>query len=137
MVAAMACAQQPRAADPPGPASQSVESAASTAASRSLPDPVELVRRLKANQKRIEERRKDYVCDFTEETRALDSQGAVKKTETNDYELFFDSGYPITRQMSKGGKPLDEHETQKEEQRVDEADKEGAGSRRKTRKRQR
>jgi hypothetical protein len=81
-------------------------------------DPVELVRRLKANQKQLEERRKDYVCDFTEETRALDSKGTVKKTETNDYELFFDSGYPITRQVRKEGKPLDAHEVQKEGQRV-------------------
>jgi hypothetical protein len=131
LVAALAYGQGVQAAHAPGAASQSAEPASrntttledaahSPAAFHSLPDPVELVRRLKANQKQLEERRKDYVCDFTEETRALDSKGTVKKTETNDYELFFDSGYPITRQMSKGGKPLDEHEAQKEEQRVDE-----------------
>ncbi len=91
-----------------------------TQRSRSLPDPVELVRRLKAHQKQLEERRKDYICEFTEETRVLDSKGTVKKTETKGYELFFDSGYPISRQVSKEGKPLDEHEAQKEGQRVDE-----------------
>jgi hypothetical protein len=85
-----------------------------------LPDPVELFRRLKANQKQLEERRKDYICEFTEETRTLDSLGTVKKTETRGYELFFDSGYPVIRQLSKAGRTLDEHETQKEGQRVDE-----------------
>ena len=34
--------------------------------------------------------------------------------------MFFDSGYPISRQVSKEGKPLDQHEAKKEEQRVDE-----------------
>ena len=107
--------------DPPASRwSQLLVPRASPAASRSLPDPVELVRRLKSNQKQLEERRKDYICEFTEETRALDSKGVVKKTETKGYELFFDSGYPITRQVSKEGKPLDEHEAQKEGQRVDE-----------------
>jgi len=120
LVAAIACAHETRAADPPGPDGQSVESVSPPATSRFLPDPVELVRRLKANQKQLEERRKDYICEFIEETRTLDSKGAVKKTETKGYELFFDSGYPIARQVSKAGKPLDEHEAQKEGQRVDE-----------------
>jgi hypothetical protein len=99
---------------------QSAESGAGSAAGRELPDPVELVGRLKANQKQLEERRKDYICAFTEETRTLDGQGAVKKTETKGYELFFEGSYPVVRQVSKEGKALDEHDAQKEERRVEE-----------------
>ncbi len=130
LVAATACGQEVQAARAPGATGQSSERASSNtttedvarnpAASRSLPNPVELARRLKSNQNQLEERRKDYVCDFTEETRTLDSKGMPKKAETKGYELFFDSGYPISRQVSKEGKPLDEHEAQKEGRRVDE-----------------
>ncbi len=131
LVAAFACGQGVQAAHAPGAAGQSAEPASRNAATRedvarnpaaprSLPDPVELVRRLKANQKQLEEQRKDYICEFTEETRTLDGNGAAKKTETKGYDLFFDSGYPITRLVSKEGKPLDEREVQKEGQRVDE-----------------
>ena len=130
LVAAIACEQELQAAHAPGAAGPSAEPASSNtttedvarnpAASRALPDPVELVRRLKANQNQLEERRKDYVCDFSEETRTLDSKGMLKKTETKGYELFFDSGYPIARQVSKEGKPLGKHEAQKEGRRVDE-----------------
>jgi hypothetical protein len=130
LAAAIAWGQEVQVANAPGAASQSAGSTSSNApgrevgatnpASRSLPDLVELVRLLKAHQKQDEERRKDYTCEFTEETRILDSKGTVRKTETKGYELFFDSGYPISRQVSKEGKPLDEHEARKEGQRVDE-----------------
>ncbi len=130
LVAVIACGQEVQVTHAPGTAGQSAsptsrdvlarDVAVREPTPRSLPDPVELVRRLKANQKQLEERRKDYVCDFTEETRTLDSKGMAKKTETKGYELFFDSGYPIARQVSKEGKMLAEHEAQKEGRRVDE-----------------
>jgi hypothetical protein len=120
LVAAVACAQEAPAVHAPGIPSRPEESVSRPASSRPLPDPAELVRRLKANQRQLEERRKDYICEFTEETRTLDGQGTVKKTETKGYELFFDSGFPITRQVSAEGKPLGEHEDQKEGQRLDE-----------------
>ena len=85
-----------------------------------MPDPVALVLRLKANQRQLEERRKDYICEFSEETRTLDSKGEVKKSETKGYELFFEDGSPITRQVSQEGKPLDDSEARKEAHHVDE-----------------
>jgi hypothetical protein len=87
---------------------------------RSVPDPADMLRRIQANQKQIEQRRKDYICDFTEETQTLDKDGAVKKTETKGYELFFESGREIVRQVSNEGRALDEHEARKEEKRVNE-----------------
>ncbi len=130
LVAVIAFGQEVQVTHAPGTASQSAnptshnvparDVAVREPTPRSLPDLAELVRRLKANQKQLEERRKDYICEFTEETRTLDSKGTLKKSDTKGYELFFDSGYPISRQVSREGKPLDEHEAQKEEQRVDE-----------------
>ena len=113
LIAAFACGQGVQAPHVPGAARQSAAPASRNAATRedatrnpapprSLPDPVDLVRRLKANQKQLEEQRKDYICEFTEETRTLDGNGTAKKTETKGYDLFFDSGYSSTSELEKG-----------------------------------
>jgi len=84
-----------------------------------LPDPVELFRRVHANQKQIEELRKNYICDFNEETQQLAADNSVKKTETKGYEMFFVAGQAIVRMVSKEGSPLDEGEKRKEEEKVE------------------
>jgi hypothetical protein len=87
--------------------------------SAGLPDAAELFRRLEANQKEIEERRKNYICDFNEETQKLDSGNGVKKSEVKGYEMFFVAGSPIVRMVSKEGRALSEDETRKENERVE------------------
>src|SRR5271157_5304821 len=42
------------------------------------------------NQKRLEERRKDYICNLEQETQKLDAPNAVKKTDVKGYEMFFE-----------------------------------------------
>jgi hypothetical protein len=88
-------------------------------AGAALPDATQLFRRLEANQKEIKERRKDYICDFNEETQKLDSGNSVKKSEVKGYEMFFVSGSPIVRMVSKEGRALDADEKRKEDERVE------------------
>lgn len=82
------------------------------------PPAEEIIPRIRDNQKELEERRKDYICDLGEETQKLDAHGAVKKTEVKGYEMFFESGEAIMRQVSNENKPLDANEQRKEEERV-------------------
>jgi hypothetical protein len=78
-----------------------------------------IMARVRDNQKLLEERRKDYICDLQEETDKLNSDGSVKKVETKGYEMFFASGEGIVRQVSDEGKPFDEKQQRKEQERVD------------------
>ncbi|HUO61360.1 MAG TPA: hypothetical protein VMU24_11880 [Candidatus Acidoferrales bacterium] len=83
------------------------------------PPPEQIITRVRDNQKQIDLRRKDYICNFEEETQKLDHDGDAKKTERKGYEMFFVSGVPIVRQLSKEGKPLSDDEARKEQERVD------------------
>jgi len=100
-------------------AQQQSETVKSAVAQATLPDVTELFQRLSKNQKEIQERRKDYICDFKEETQKLDSGNKVKKTEVKGYEMFFVAASPIVRMVSKEGRALDEGEKRKEDERVE------------------
>jgi len=78
-----------------------------------------IIAKVRDNQKQLEERRKDYICDLQEETDKLNSDGSVKKVEVKGYEMFFANGEGIVRQVSNEGKPLDDKEQHKEQERVD------------------
>jgi ribosomal protein S18 len=82
------------------------------------PPAEEIIRRVRDNQKQLEEQRKNYICSLEEETRKLDAHDAVKKTESKGYEMFFVNGEAILRQISNSGKPLDAGEQRKEQERV-------------------
>ena len=79
----------------------------------------EIMARVRDNQKQLEERRKDYICNLEEDTEKLDSSGGVKKTEVKGYEMFFMNGEAILRQVSNEGKPLDEKEQRKQQEDVE------------------
>ena len=79
----------------------------------------QIITRVRDNQKQIDLRRRDYICNFEEETQKLDHDGEPKKSERKGYEMFFISGTPIVRQVSKEGKPLSDDEARKEQERVD------------------
>jgi hypothetical protein len=83
------------------------------------PPAEEIIPRVRDNQKQLEERRKDYICNLDEETQKLDSHDAVKKTEIKGYEMFFENGEAIVRQISNDNKPLDAKEQRKEEEKVE------------------
>jgi hypothetical protein len=85
----------------------------------SAPTAEEIIPRVRDNQMQLEERRKDYICNLDEETQKLDAHDAVKKTEVKGYEMFFENGEAIMRQVSNDNKPLDADERRKEEEKVE------------------
>lgn len=86
--------------------------------STALPDPAELFHRLEANQKNLEQLRRNYICLVQQEVTQLDGDGKVKKVERREYEEWYVAGESIRRTISKEGVPLDDTEQKKEEERV-------------------
>jgi hypothetical protein len=85
----------------------------------SAPPAEKIIGRVRDNQMQLEERRKDYICNLDEETQKLGAYDTVKKTEIKGYEMFFEKGEAIVRQVSNDNKPLDANEQRKEEEKVE------------------
>lgn len=84
----------------------------------SLPDIRQLMREVQEHQKQLEKVRENYTYTSVQTTQDLDSNGKVTKTETAEYEDFFVNSHAIERMVKKDGQPLDDHEQQKETERV-------------------
>jgi hypothetical protein len=89
-----------------------------------LPDPAELLRRLDANQKNVEQLRRNYICLVQQEVTDFDKEGKVKKAERREYDMWFVAGSPVQRLIRKDGAPLDAKEQKKEAERVTKQEKE-------------
>jgi hypothetical protein len=91
-------------------------------ASASNPVPVSDIRALMievmSHQKQLEKIRENYTYSTATVTEDIDSSGKVKKTESEDSEIFFVNTHRIERTVKKDGKPLDEHDQQKEQERI-------------------
>jgi hypothetical protein len=83
-----------------------------------LPDPRQLMRDVTAHQKALDQVRENYTYTSTQTTQDMDAAGKVTKTETVENDCFFVNGHAIERTVKKNGKPLDDHEQQKETGRV-------------------
>ena len=83
-----------------------------------IPDVRQLMREVEEHQKQVDKLREDYTYTSTETTQDIDSNGQVKKTESEEYEVFFVNGHQIDRKVKKDSKPLDDDEQQKETGRV-------------------
>ena len=70
------------------------------------------------HQKQLEKVRENYTYTSLQTTQDIDSNGQVKKTETEEFEVFFVNGHGIDRKVKKDGKPLDGHDLDKETERV-------------------
>jgi hypothetical protein len=95
--------------------------AASACAAQSnapLPDPRQLMRDVVAHQKQLEKVRENYTYSSQITVQDIDSNGKVTKTETSENENFFVNGHAIDRLVKKNGKPLSDHDQQKEAERV-------------------
>jgi len=101
LVALPACAQQ--AANPP------------------LPQISQLLHEVQDHQKTLEKVRENYTYSSMQTMQDMDARGQVTKTETREFEIFFVNGREIRRLVKKDGKPLDDHEQQKETERVTKA----------------
>ena len=83
-----------------------------------LPEIRQLIEQVREHQRQLDKVREDYTYTSTQTTQDVDANGQVKKTETNEYEIFFVNSHSVGRMVKKDGKPLDEHEEKKESERV-------------------
>jgi hypothetical protein len=88
------------------------------AGSPPLPEIRQLMREVVEHQKTLEKVIENYTYSSTKTTETLDGKGNVTKTETEEQEIFFVNSHPIDRTVKKDGQPLNEHEQQKETERV-------------------
>jgi hypothetical protein len=91
---------------------------AQTPANTPLPDIRQLMQEVMQHQKQLEKVRESYTYSSTQTIQDVDSNGRVTKTETTENEDFFVNGHAIERTVKKNGQPLNEHEQQKETERV-------------------
>jgi hypothetical protein len=92
--------------------------AAETPANAPLPDIRQLMQEVMQHQKQLEKVRESYTYSSTQTTQDVDGNGRVTKTETTENEDFFVNGHAIERTVKKNGQPLNEHDQQKETERV-------------------
>ena len=92
--------------------------AAAPQADKPLPDPHQLMQDVFAHQKQLDKIRETYTYTTEMTTQDLNGDGAVTKTELEEFEVFFVNGHEIARLIKKDGKPLDAHDEEKESARV-------------------
>ena len=87
--------------------------------SEPVPDIRSLMTEVMAHQKQLEKVRENYTYHVTQTVQDIDSNGQVKKTEVEDSEVFFINTHRIERTVKKDGKPLDDRDQKKEQERID------------------
>lgn len=105
------CGQAASAGMQPGKAS-------SQAAGAPLPEIPKLMHEVEEHQKELDKVRENYTYSSMQTTQDIDANGQVKKTEDEEGEDFFVNGHAIERTVKKNGKPLSDHEQQKETERI-------------------
>jgi len=88
-------------------------------AERPLPDIAALMQAVEANQKTSEAVAKDYLYRSVVTAETTDGHGGVKKSETNEYDIFWVEGVPVRRMTKKNGKELSAEEQKKESEQID------------------
>lgn len=86
---------------------------------RPLPNIDVLMHAVEANQRAAETIEKDYLYRSMWTLKELDGHGGVKKTETEEYDVFWIEGVPVHRLMKKSGKELSAEDQKKESERID------------------
>lgn len=84
-------------------------------------DPIDLnavLRQVQQHQQQVEALRENYTYDCLETTQEIDSSGRVKKTETEQREIFFVHGHLIGEVVQRNGQPLSTSDQEKEKERV-------------------
>jgi hypothetical protein len=88
-------------------------------AERPLPDIPALLRAVQANQKASEAAAKDYLYRRVVTEEKTDGRGGVKKTETDEFDVFWVEGVPVRRMTKRNGKELSAEEQKKENKQID------------------
>jgi hypothetical protein len=91
---------------------------AQQASNAPLPAIPRLMNEVREHQKQLDKIRENYTFTSLQTTQDIDDHGQVKKTETQEFEEFYVNGHQIGRMVKKDGKPLSDHDQQKETERV-------------------
>jgi len=83
-----------------------------------IPDIRQLMQQVMDHQKQLEKVRENYTYHSNTTVQDIDSSGKVTKTETEESEVFFINSHRIERTVAKDGKPLSDHDQQKEQERI-------------------
>lgn len=83
-----------------------------------LPDVPTLIQQVRAHQQQMEAVQENYTFHETDVTQELNKNGSVKKTETEEYEIFFVNTHEVHRLIKKDGRDLDADQEKKEQERV-------------------
>lgn len=83
-----------------------------------LPDVPTLIQQVRDHQRQMEAVQENYTFHETDVTHELNKDGSVKKTESEEYEVFFVNTHPLRRLIRKDGKDLDPDQQKKEQDRV-------------------
>jgi hypothetical protein len=83
-----------------------------------LPDVPTLIQQVREHQHQMEAVQENYTFHETDVTQELNKDGGVKKTETEEYEVFFVNTHPVRRLIRKDGKDLNPDQQKKEQDRV-------------------
>lgn len=83
-----------------------------------LPDVPTLMQQVEDHQRKLDQTRENYTYREITETHELDKNGNVKKSETEEDDIFFVNTHEIDRTVKKNGKELSEGEQKKEQERV-------------------
>jgi hypothetical protein len=83
-----------------------------------IPDLETLLKKVQANQHKMDDVRENYTFHRIRTEEDLDDKGAVVKTTSQEREVFFVNGRQIARLVKKDGKPLNAQEEKNEQARV-------------------
>jgi hypothetical protein len=83
-----------------------------------LPDAATLLQQVAEHQRQLDATRENYTWNETVVLRMLDKKGNVKKTESEEDNIFFVNSHQIDRTVKKDGKDLTEDQQKKEDDRV-------------------
>lgn len=82
---------------------------------------VEIIRKSVDRDLNNFERQRDYTYQEREQDREFNANGAVSKTESETREIMILAGRPYEKLIARNGKPLDEKEARKEQEKMDRA----------------
>jgi hypothetical protein len=83
-----------------------------------LPDFPTLIEQVRAHQQQMESVQENYTFHETQTSQELNKNGSVKKTETEEYEIFYVNTHEVRRLINKDGRNLDADQEKKEQERV-------------------
>lgn len=86
-----------------------------------IPDIPTLMHQVEANQKELEAIRKDYTYHAHIVIDDLDKNGGLKKSSTQELNVFYVNGQEIDQLLQRNGAPLPAKDEKKEQERVDKA----------------